>query len=122
MKEWEKIFVDYEEYIMSLGGVANLKEADNTNNGYNRILIAKYKECYPEAVGVRVNPSFGSEDIFVDIPEKEVCNFFCDMVIKGPDKEMYALVREWRESCDWHCLEKIHDACKRMDGILFIWT
>ena len=113
------------QYVHSMGGYLNIKEADDTQNDFNRELIKAFHQAYGKAIMGRINPLKEGEPIFWEYTGGAIYNFACDFVLREEDNELRELIQSWRD--DQRLPKKHVDAdtitskVKEVGGELFVW-
>lgn len=116
-------------YAQCFGGIANVKEADEIYNEFNRALIRHYARWHKGAVLVRMEEDWswledGRLTPFHEYNENEmVKNFDCSYVIPCQDEELRELIFESHKSVSvlTENLPKIDNRVRALGGFELIW-
>lgn len=105
-------------YAASLGGLMELKEADDKWNGYNVEIIKAFAKLYPDCVLGKF-----IESKMTPYTGQKIYNFACDFIIPAEDEELRQLLKNRNDKgyTDLSSLMKIQTRIKTTGGIVFIW-
>ena len=130
------------DYVALCGGMAGVKEGDDTFNNFNREIIDAFAKCHSNTWIGSLTVSeedakaiaSGEKSVLrhLPLPEgKTVENFSCNFCVPGWDNELIARLKAWILS---HSLgvpyfdenptlsySKLMDHIKKLGGYFFIW-
>lgn len=115
-------------YAAALGGFLELREVDETYNGYNRSILMAYNNEHGTIYlghfnyygAQRMKIIEGSWSIYKEY-EGYVYNFGCDFCVPSKDKKLEEYIRLWNEKADTKYLDKAQKRIEELGGITFIW-
>lgn len=117
-------------YIKSIGGYANLKEADNFNNDLNRKIIAAYASEHEEVWLFNINYYGeskeriinGKDSPFMKYAGQSVLNFEIHYCIPCRDEQVAGSIRQWLTEPELETLNKIDNLVDELGGLRFLWS
>lgn len=117
-------------YIVSVGGILSLPEADDEYNDFNRKIISAFKKLHPKAhLGnvsnyntlARQDLINGDIKALTEYDGRVVYNFGCDFIVPDYDEKLNDLIRDWNDEFKSAKVEDIYDRVKNLGGVYFIW-
>lgn len=105
-------------YAASIGGLMELREADDTWNEYNVKIIKEFAKLHPGCVLGKFN-----ESETTPYTGQKIYNFGCDFIIPAEDERLQELLKRRNDEgyTDLSSLMKIQKRIKTAGGIVFIW-
>lgn len=105
-------------YASSIGGLAELKEADDTWNEYNVEIIKEFAKLHPNCMLGKFN-----ESKFTPYTGQRIYNFDCDFIVPAEDAELQRLLKNRNDKgyTDLSSVMKIQSRIKGTGGMVFIW-
>ena len=120
-------------HIRNTGGWLALREADDTNNDLNRMVIVAMKQIhgrlYLGSVTIhdesrRQRVCAGEESIYEEYTGQEIYNFHCGFAVPAKDERLEELVRGWNSGSQATTYVNVNKITSRVDeigGEHFVW-
>lgn len=119
------------QYLASIGGYGNLREADDVYNDISREQIMAFKETFGSAFLGRINfhgeqhkdVVSGKRSVFEEYVGQTVYNFGCDFVVPAKDDVLEKSIRDWNAGIYTKgAVDRIFERVEELGGCTFIWT
>lgn len=119
-------------HILHTGGWLALREADETSNGLNRVLIEAIKLQYGKAFLGKINFHgekrqkiiSGEGAVYEEYTGQELHNFCCDFVVPTADVEIEKRIRQWAAAelpLPAKLIDQITSRVEEIGGANLIW-
>lgn len=120
------------KYISESGGWFELREADNTNNDFNRETITAMKQIYGQVYLGSINYygkqreqiCAGTESVYEEYTGQQIFNFYCSFAVPVKDELLEEMIRNWNRgdgSRKPKSVEQIFERISELGGEHFIW-
>lgn len=103
--------------------VYGVSEGVEALNNANRKIILSMRASYGSVYLGNVNPGIGTKTVGLRKYEgQELFNFCCEFCVPAYDEILDKKIREWNETQDRTCLNRIYQRIEKLHGVILVWS